>query len=171
MNYNLHPIFVHFPIAFLFLYSVIKVLPFEKWLPSVNWAQIQRFLLLIGVLGAFAALQTGEIAEEMARPDNRLVESHAFFANVASWLYGALLIGEILNVIGQRIMMLSKYPMILKTVTFLKNILVEKTFSKILASLGFIAIFVTGLLGGVMVYGTSADPLANIVLKILGITF
>jgi hypothetical protein len=29
----------------------------------------------------------------------------------------------------------------------------------------------TGLLGGVMVYGTSADPLAPIVLKLLGITF
>jgi hypothetical protein len=36
---------------------------------------------------------------------------------------------------------------------------------------GLLAISLTGLLGGVLVYGTSADPIAGLVLKLLGINY
>jgi hypothetical protein len=38
-----------------------------------------------------------------------------------------------------------------------------------LVILGFIALFLTGVLGGVLVYGTTADPLAPFILKLLNI--
>ena len=76
MTYNIHPLFVHFPIALLFVYSIIKILPLQKWLPNVAWKHIERVLLLVGVLGAFAALSTGEIAEHLTRPNHDLVETH-----------------------------------------------------------------------------------------------
>jgi len=56
--------------------------------------------------------------------------------------------------------------------SFLKSrdsFLSTKIISKILAILGLVAITFTGMLGGVMVYGLSTDPLAPIILKILGI--
>lgn len=39
----------------------------------------------------------------------------------------------------------------------------------LLAVVGLFAITITGVLGGSIVYGTTADPLAPIVLKMLGL--
>jgi len=172
MTYNIHPILVHFPIALLFIYSVIKILPFKKWMPKISWTEIERALLVFGVLGAFAALATGDTAEHLFRPDRALVEMHSTFASIATWLYGALLLGEIITVFTTSytdIYLKIKSELVKNILVKLQNLLCHKNFAKVIAFFGFIAITVTGLLGGVMVYGASADPLANIVLKILGI--
>ena len=79
MQYNIHPIIVHFPIAMLFLYSIIKVLPFKKWFPNVSWKHIEIVLLLVGVVSAFTASSTGEIAEELVRPNEDVLGAHQFF--------------------------------------------------------------------------------------------
>ncbi len=170
MTYNLHPIFVHFPIALLFVYSIIKILPLQRWFPSVAWKHIERSLLFFGVLGAWVALSTGEVAEHLSRPNHDLVEAHALFATTATWMYGLLLAGEIISVAMAWITVKVKSEKILKIVVFIKDLLTHPILSIILAVLGLMAITITGLLGGVMVYGTSADPLAGVVLKILGIT-
>jgi uncharacterized membrane protein len=170
MNFNLHPIIVHFPIAFLFVYSTIKILPVSKWLPKVSWGQIERMLLTIGVIGAFASLATGETAQHMTRPDRQLVNMHSAFAVLSVWIYCILLAGEVVALFNQKYLGLIKLDeRLVKLLKFLESILYHDAFAKILAALGFIAIFLTGLLGGVMVYGLTADPLAGIVLKILGI--
>ncbi len=171
MLYNIHPIFVHFPIALLLVYSFVKIIPFQKWFPSVAWKHIERALLLFGVLGAFAALSTGEIAEHLSRPNRDLVEAHSLFATTATWLYGALLAGEILAVAMPWIVQKLKSPKILKALVFIKDLLTHPILSTTLAVLGLITISLAGLLGGVMVYGTSADPVAGTVLKLLGISF
>jgi uncharacterized membrane protein len=171
MTYNIHPIFVHFPIALLFIYSIIKVLPLKKWLPSVSWRDIERVLLFFGILGAFASLSTGEIAENMTRSNHSLVNAHSLFAIIATWIYGLLLIGEFLSILMPWATPKIKLVEITKIATFLNNILIHPLISKILAILGLITISITGLLGGVMVYGVSADPFASLILKLLGIQF
>ncbi|MBY0328601.1 hypothetical protein K2Q02_00690 [Patescibacteria group bacterium] len=171
MTYNIHPLFVHFPIALLFVYSIIKIIPLQKWFPAVAWKHIERALLLVGVLGAFVALSTGETAEHLTRPNHDLVEAHALFATTATWMYGLLLAGEILSVIIPLITTKITSPKALKAITFIKDLLTHSILSTTLAVLGLLAISITGLLGGVMVYGTTADPVAAIVLKILGINY
>ena len=170
MTYNIHPIFVHFPIALLFIYSIVKVLPLQRWMPSVSWKAIERFLLFFGVLGAFAALATGETAEHLSRPNHQLVEMHSTFGAIATWVYGILLFGEIVSIINTSYQSLLKVEKFQTILLKLENIFYNQTFSKLLAVVGFIAIFVTGLLGGAMVYGTSADPVAGLVVRLLGIT-
>ena len=96
MSYNLHPLFVHFPIALLFLYSFIKIIPLKKWWPQ----------------------------------------------------------GEIISLV----------------IPSKKN-LTHPILSGFLALVGLVAIVVTGLLGGVMVYGPTADPAAGIVLRLLGLNY
>lgn len=171
MTYNIHPIFVHFPVAFLLIYSFIKIVPFYKWLPNVAWVQIQRVLLVVGVLGAFVASSTGELAEEFTRPDRQLVNMHATFASISTWVYGLILLGELLLIMLPIITGRFKLVQVANLLNSTKDLLTHKLVSNTLALIGLIAIRVTGLLGGVMVYGTSADPLAGIVLKILGINF
>lgn len=173
--YNLHPLFVHFPIALLFLYSILKVLPTKRLFPLVSWRQIERALLVFGVLGAFAALSSGETAEHLTRPDRQLVEAHAFFAAMATWLYGALLAGELLAIINPLIknnlkIRQKKEPMVLGLLVSFEKLLGNQILSVCLAIVALVAIALTGLLGGVMVYGVSADPVAPMVLKLLGIT-
>jgi hypothetical protein len=153
------------------VYSVIQILPLQKWFPLVAWKHIERALLFFGVLGAFVALSTGEIAEHMTRPNHDLVKAHSLFATVATWMYGLLLVGEIFSVALPWLVVKVKSPLILKGVTFLNDLLTHPILSTTLAVLGLITISITGLLGGVMVYGTSADPVAGIVLKMLGISF
>lgn len=169
MTYNIHPIFVHFPIALLFIYSIIKVLPLQKWLPTVAWRQIERAFLLFGVLGAFAALATGDTAEHFAKANRQLVNVHAFFASAATWIYGILLFSEIVAILNTSYQSLIQSDKIKTILLKIEAFLCTPFFSKALAILGFIAIFIAGLLGGVIVYGTSADPLAGVVLKLLGI--
>ncbi len=169
MTYNLHPIIVHFPIAMLFLYSIIKIIPLNKWFPNVSWKQIERVLLLVGVLGAFAALYTGDTARHMMRPDHALVEMHSLFATISTWIYGLLLLGEFLSIYRTSNIPKLNSPQVTQFFLFVEKILTNPALSKIMAFLGLVAITVTGMLGGVMIYGTSADPMASTVLKILGL--
>ncbi len=162
MTYNIHPIFVHFPIALLMIYSILKLIPFYKWFPNIAWKHIERAFLVFGVLGGFAALSTGETAEHLVRPDRNLVEMHSTFAAASIWMYGALLLGEIIVLISGKYIL----PKIFISVG---KILTNRWVSGVLAFLALISISLTGLLGGVMVYGTSADPMAATVLKMLGL--
>jgi len=169
-SYNIHPILVHFPIAFLFVYSIVKILPLEKWFPAVAWKQIERVLLVVGVLGALAAFATGDTAQRLFHPNRQLVNAHSNFAGASIFIYGILLAGEVLAVFNQKYLSRLHAPAwIVKILEFIEKILCNKVLTVILAILGFVAIVTTGLLGGAMVYGASADPLAVIVLKILGI--
>ncbi len=168
-NYNIHPIMVHFPIALLFIYSVLEVLPMKRWFPNGAWKHIKRAFLFFGTLGAFAALSTGEIAESFTNANQMLVETHAAFATFSTWVYGLLLAGEIAEIIYSEYGTKIQSQIVLKFLALIEKVFCHQTFSKILAIIGFFAITITGLLGGVMVYGVTADPLAKFVLTVLGI--
>ncbi|MEN9605042.1 MAG: hypothetical protein RJB39_727 [Candidatus Parcubacteria bacterium] len=162
MTYNIHPIIVHFPIALLCIYSLLKIIPLYTWFPQTSWKQIERIFLVLGVLGACAALYTGEAAEHLLRPNHDLVEMHSMFAAISVWIYGALLLGEIIVWIGSK----RALP---KIVGGLGKVLTHRALSTVLALCALVAISVTGLLGGVMVYGATADPFAAGILKMLGL--
>jgi uncharacterized membrane protein len=163
MTYNIHPLFVHFPIALLLLYSVVKILPLKKWFPNTFWKNTEILLLVTGVIGAFVASSTGENAERLVHPVKAL-------ASLSTWIYGALLAGELLDILNKTFIPKLKLSWLTKFSIGLANFLTNRFLSIVLAILGLITISVTGLLGGVMVYGVSADPIAPNVLKLLGIS-
>jgi uncharacterized membrane protein len=169
--YNIHPIFVHFPIALLFIYSVIKIIPFQKWLPKISWIQIERVLLFVGVLGAFSALYTGDIAEHLTDPNRQIVELHSSLAYLSTFLYGLLFIGELLAIFSPIFVKKFNNFTVNKFIAFFEKILTDRIFGIVVSLFGLLAISLTGLLGGVLVYGTSADPIAGLVLKLLGINY
>ncbi|MCF7864964.1 MAG: hypothetical protein K9M11_00460 [Candidatus Pacebacteria bacterium] len=175
MSYNIHPIFVHFPIALLFVYSVIKILPFKKWFPSVAWHDIEGALLFVGVFGAFGALATGDTAEHLTHPNRQLVDMHSTFGAASTWLYGSLLLGEISAFINartytSRYAFFAKYPVVVKILALLEQVFCNRVFSSILALVALITLSITGVLGGVLAYGLTADPFAATLVSWLGIT-
>ena len=169
MTYNIHPIFVHFPIALLFLYSLIKIIPFKKWFPNVKWRDIERVLLLVGVLGAFVALGTGGSAAHLAHANRQLVRMHSMFASMATWLYVILLAGEISAYINEK-QYFTKFKFISTILIYIEKIFCSPLVSITIALLALVAISLTGLLGGTIVYGVSADPIAPTVLHLLNIS-
>lgn len=169
MTYNIHPIFVHFPIALLFIYSLIKVIPFDKYFPKISWRQIETFLLVIGVAGALIASETGEIAKDLIARNGELVDMHSNYAEISTFIFGLLLLGEVLFFLMPIIILKFKESVFTSLLIYIQKILTNPVLSKVLAILGFISISITGLLGGAIVYGTSADPFTGIVLRILGI--
>lgn len=169
MTYNIHPLFVHFPIALLILYSFIKIVPFERWFSGIAWKQVRQVLLVFGVLGAFASLTTGEIAEELVRPDRNIVEMHELFGNISTWVYAVLLLSEMMSILNAYVVPKFKNQALINASLKLENFLSNYSLGILLAVVGFVSISVTGLLGGVMVYGFTADPFAPIVLQILGL--
>ncbi len=169
MTYNIHPLFVHFPIAFLLLYSLLKVLPFYKWFPAASWKYTRLVILIAGVLGAFLASSTGEIAEGIVQVNHNVVETHAVFASVSTWIYGVLLAGEILVIANPFFTKKITSQNLLRFYIFIQKILTNNFLSITLAIVGVITISLTGLLGGAMVYGTTADPFAPFVFRLLGL--
>lgn len=147
--YNIHPIFVHFPIAFLFVYSIIKILPFRRWLPNVAWSDIEKVLLVFGLGGAYLSLSTGEQAEDFTRANKSLVEAHAFFANFSTRMYLLILIGEVANYINiKNFSFINKINYLPKLIAWVEKVLTNKNLVITLVILGFIALFLTGVLGG-----------------------
>ena len=170
MNYNIHPILVHFPIALLFVYSIIKIIPVHRWFPKISWKHTELFLLVCGVISAMAAAATGDTAERLARPNHQLVEMHSTFAGATIWIYALILLGEVLVFLTPVIIPKLKSPKLTSFCVSIQKFLTHPAVAITLAVLGLMALAITGLLGGAMVYGTTADPFVPFVLKILGIT-
>lgn len=172
---NIHPIFVHFPIAFLVLYSCLEVamlFPFIK--DKEKWRSFLFFILGVGVLSAMVTLQTGEIAEHLLQVErgsslHSLIEAHSLFADLSVYIYLVLLFGYCVKWL-ERKNIVFKNSFFVKVFAVLRKI-ADIIFSKVvlvsLALLGFVFLGITGALGGAITYGVDTDPVVNFVYNIL----
>jgi hypothetical protein len=94
---------------------------------------------------------------------------HEFFAGFSVNIYVILLIAELIVLLKPEY--LKKFPLhALKPILiYLQKIFNYKIIFILLTVIGVVSISVTGLLGGVMVHGLAADPLAIYVLKVLSL--
>lgn len=140
-------------------------------MPETSALHARLIVLIGGVLGAFASSATGESAEHLVHPTRSIVEMHSFFAATSTWIYGLLLVGEVLRLAHTWLVSNYSQYSLVKVLLCIERILSYPLVVGVLVVLGIVAISVTGLLGGVLVYGTTADPLAPVVLKLLGLVY
>jgi uncharacterized membrane protein len=163
---NVHPLFVHFPIAFLSLYSILEILSFG-WVGRLrNLTGLKAFLLVVGTIAAFVTLQTGELAEkvfggEASRP---LIEMHSTFATAVTYLY--LLIAvcylvRVTNEAGKTMPVWAVTPW--KWLTGLQGFILNFYVGKLLALIAFLMMVIVGALGASLVYGPDIDPAVNFI--------
>lgn len=176
MILNIHPIFVHFPIALLTLYALFELLRFKKLLAQPWFEYVKASFLIIGSLTSFLALQTGELAEEGIGRGNselhRLVETHSAWASVSAWIFAVLAVVYLVVFINRGALGVRLQSSILKRIwnplSTIAGWIYRHSWIMIIASLaGLIAITITGALGGAIVYGPEADPLVKFIYPIL----
>lgn len=164
---DIHPIFVHFPIALLTVYAVLELIRFEKITNQPYYFYVKGSLLIIGILTSSLALQTGEMAEDgVVRSLHDLVEMHSTFANISTWIFAVLAVAYAATWISKTEYnhklsesFLAKIWNLLLMVT--SKIMNNSFIMIILALLGLGAITITGALGGAIVYGPDVDPIVS----------
>jgi uncharacterized membrane protein len=131
-----HPRVVHFPIAILLTYVLFETL---GAITKKDFLQKgAHLLLLLGVIAAFVAVQTGERAE-MAfdywnKDASALMEIHEQYANLTIWYFAVLLVGRTVLVFKKKFNKVFSYVFVL------------------LAFVGAYFVYQTGDHGGRMVY-------------------
>lgn len=147
-NMNIHPFFVHFPIALLVVYAILEIISLNKRYPSIQWTHIKAVILFFGVIGAYFSVIAGEFAEKSIQDEalKEVVETHAFFATTATVIFtllAASYIARLRNMTG--------------VISRAANFITQRKISVLLALLGLIAILITGALGAAIVYGPNSD--------------
>ncbi|MDE2030923.1 MAG: hypothetical protein KGI58_01535 [Patescibacteria group bacterium] len=166
---NIHPIFVHFPIALMTLYAIAELIRHKKLADTVYWFHVKAILVITGTLTAFLALSTGDDAEHLLKADLRpLINMHANFAAASTLIFGFIALIYLIVWIKKSELdqQLSKSLIgdMWKSISNIANyILKTSTIMIVLALIGLIAITITGGLGGAIVYGPNVDPIVGFI--------
>jgi uncharacterized membrane protein len=137
---ELHPFFVHFPIALFIFYAMIETWGvFSKKDIFGNTAIVLLlFILITSIFAAVTGNQSESIAAKLAESNSavpmELIEQHETFATISIWYFLLVLIFRFYLVIKKKFEGNIKYLFIL------------------LAIIGCVLIFITGKLGGDLVY-------------------
>jgi len=164
---DLHPMIVHFPIALLSIYAVMELIRSKKLLRNESWLYVKVAFLILGTLGAFAALSSGEGAAD-SFGETPVVEVHQFWATTTTTIFGIIAGLYVIFFIDK--FLSEKIPKIAKKtkkywsiVMKIDNFLLTSFVIVLAAFTGLIAVTITGALGGAIVYGTTSDPIVAFV--------
>lgn len=154
---NIHPALVHFPIALLSLYAVMELVRFGGFSKQEWWLRAKGLLVVLGTLSSYAATLSGGLAEEMIERGSGLhdlIEAHETAAGATMFFFTILAVVYVASFVP------TKYQSIIIRIR-------DSWLVPILAVAGLVAVFVTGALGGALVYGPEADPFVKVVYSLL----
>ena len=177
---NIHPLFVHFPIALFAAYSIVEVLAyFWPALRRQSWvAPVKPFLLFTGALAAIVALITGgmagELVEQRQLPTGYLLilKTHAPFAVATTLLYLALTAAYLVRVFdakgwGARIAKKNKvFTWSWNLKKKIAHAILDTWVLPVIAFFALVGVVITGTLGAALVYGPYFDPFIYYVCRI-----
>lgn len=152
---NIHPIVVHFPIAFLMIYGMCELIRFKIITGKPYWFYIKAFLAIVGILSAFAAYQAGDAIEHQFEAEyGNVMRVHADFAVLSIIIFGIAAASYFVAWVN-RVKSLS-WPL-WGLATRIQKLVLETPIVIILAVAGLVAISITGALGAAIAHGTDSD--------------
>lgn len=173
---NIHPFLVHFPIAFLSVYSLAELVRFRFITSRIYWFYIKASFAIIGALGAGVAYKTGKIARDLLGEGglDQFVEIHSRWAKLSTVIFGFIAVLYALAWISRSETMgrieshfklgeIWIYTISKKAV----NYLVNSAIMVVPAFVGLVSIVVTGALGGALVYGPDIDPFVRFIYDLI----
>lgn len=168
MDLDIHPLFVHFPIAFLSIYAIAELLRFKKLTMRPELFYIKAVLLFVGVGGALLALATGALTASgfTTRPPQLIV--HASLGLMTTVTFSLLAVGYIIAWLERggcaNWLNNNSFGRFLLGLKYWLN---ETPLTLFLAVIGLALVFITGALGGSMVYGPEGDPFIKFIYTLL----
>src|SRR6056297_576709 len=93
-----HPLSVHFPIAILLVAFLFKLIALGS--AKELWIQGGTLLLLLGTIGVWIAIYTGDLADGIVSRkicDPTVLKEHQNLAYVTAWLFTASLLLDLLK--------------------------------------------------------------------------
>ncbi len=164
---NIHPLVVHFPIALLALYSLLEVARLPVITRQAWWFGSKAMLVILGTIGGWFAIQTGEMASELYQGTQtmNLIELHEQFGNASIVCYVILAVAYLIACadrasIGRGSDRSLRLWILLTRVA---HIILFPAVAILLAILGFVLLSITGALGGSIVYGPETDPIVSMI--------
>lgn len=92
-----HPLSVHFPIVLLLMATLFKLI--GLWSSKLTWDQGGRLLLILGVIGAWVAIYTGDMADGIVSRqlcDPTVLKDHENLATITAWIFSVALLLDLL---------------------------------------------------------------------------
>lgn len=179
---NLHPIFVHFPVALLSMYAVAELVPFKIIKNQPYWFYFKAILVVVGVISALAALGSGDMAAEGVLSGNDglthlienpklVIQTHEMWAQITFLLFGSLAAGYVVEFLNlnnfSRFLKNGLLVKIWNLALWCKKLVLESPAKYGLVLFGLLALTFTAALGGSIVYGPDVDPFVGFIYKLL----
>ena len=172
---NIHPLFVHFPIALLVVYALMELTP-RRFVRALSWWEDAKFFLLtLGILAVFPTLATGDMASDIVRGmvPPALVETHESLALITTLIFVLLWAPRVVRLFmrtGWGDMMVQKwwgsnalFAGIWRIKQRAAGFIMDTPLRPLLALAGLISITITGGLGAAIVYGPNVDPFVTVI--------
>ncbi len=172
MILNVHPIFVHFPIALLTTYGVLELIRFKKITSQPYWFYIKGMLVIVGAMASYVAAFFGDIAKSYITDSNSraIISKHEFWAHLTIIIFTILAIGYVIQWLKKTVAIQFQKPIFSRIWTIIINlqiIVTETKLTLLLALAGVLAITITGALGGTVVYGKGNDPFTDFIFNLV----
>lgn len=162
---NIHPLFVHFPIALLVLYSLFEIVRIKKINKEPYWFYVKAVFVIFGSAFSVITAITGDIAKDLLAGTSSimpLIDKHEMFAAITITVYGVIALAYLIEWVnrtslrekikGNKVLArMWKWLFVYRAVVMVPFILV------ILAVVGLVSVFITGALGASIVYGPEFD--------------
>jgi len=168
---NIHPLFVHFPIALLTIYAILELV--SPWCQRrASWLRESKILLLlVGFVALLPTLLAGEEATHLLG-ESELIERHELFAQLTTLLFtilaGAYALGLLKHCkLGAKLKDLLERVNLWSLLCRVRTFVLTKHVRMLLALLALSCITITGALGASIVYGTQVDPFVSFIFNLV----
>jgi uncharacterized membrane protein len=162
---NIHPVLVHYPVAFLSIYAFFELLRFKKLQDFPGWLFIKATLVFVGGLGVLAALSTGDFGKALYPAQRAIIRVHENFADMTVAVFGIIALiylVAVLDVLFADYFHTSKFAATWQRLADFDKKLNRGVVLIPLALIGLFLLLTTGALGGSIVYGVNSDLFTQI---------
>jgi hypothetical protein len=169
---SLHPAIVHIPVGLLTVYAVAEALPLTLFYRQESFRVAKGMLVIVGVLGAMAALASGDAAGEL-RSETPLLEVHEAIATITTGVFGVLALLYALIFLETIAASLAErrpiFGRLWSVIPRIITIVDKMPIRSFVATIALLLIVATGALGGALGHGPDADPLIAWVVRLFGL--
>ena len=172
----IHPLFVHFPIGLLVIYSIFEMIRFRIVNQQPYWFYTKAILSISGVFMAYLTLATGDGAEEVITKtgtdfQRSIIDTHAILAGTTTTIFSVLAFSYLMEWINRnqrvRDIMQRQLGKIFTLLLKISDIIKKPSLMIVLAILGLVLLTITGGLGAAMVYGKDVDPIVSFIYSLM----